>query len=377
MDRVSRARAPGRHDVTTPPLRVVFCWAEVSGYAAACWRSLARRPGIDLHIVHIDRLGAAPNPFDVATLLEGISNQLLDTAATNLDDVILRAVAERDPDVVVFCGWVFWPYTRLVNAPELRRARKLLGMDTPWRGTFLQRFARLRLSHFVGGLDLVVTAGERSGEYARRIGVPEHKLRSGYYGFDYGSFASRTKPRNGTWPRQFLYTGRYVPAKDLVTLVRGYQLYREGVNSPWGLTCRGTGPEAGLLTDAPGIVDAGFVQPADLPDVFAAHGAFVLASRFEPWGVVIAEAAAAGLPIVCTTACGAAADIVRPYYNGVVVPPEDPEALARAMRWIHDHEAELCEIGRRGQPLAEAFSAEAWAQRWHHYMLETITTCVA
>lgn len=352
------------------PLRVVFCWAEVSGYAAACWRALARRPGIDLHVVHIDRLGSTPNPFDAAALLNGISNQMLDTSSANVDAVMLRAVTERHPDVVVLCGWVFWPYTRLVTAPALGRVRKLLGMDTPWRGTLVQRFARYRLAHFMRGLDLVVTAGERSAEYARRIGVPEHRLRTGYYGFDYCSFTSQAAQRPTPWPRQFLYVGRYVPPKDLDTLTRAYRLYRDQVDHPWGLTCHGSGPDASVLKDVPGVVDRGFAAPDTLPSILAAHGAFVLPSWFEPWGVVIAEAAAAGLPIVCTTACGAAADVVRPYYNGVVVPPEDPAALARALRWIHDHETELPTLGRRGQSLAEAFSAEAWAERWHNYMLE-------
>lgn len=298
---------------------------------------------------------------------------MLETSAVNLNQAMTRAVSERDPDVVVLCGWVFWPYTRLVNAPPLRRARKVLGMDTPWRGTLTQRFARLRLAHFVGGLDLVITASERSAEYARRIGVPEDRIRSGYYGFDYDSFAAPAAQRSpASWPRQFLYAGRYVPAKDLVTLIRGYQIYRSKVDGPWGLTCRGTGPEAGLLKDSPGIVDGGFAPPEQLPAIFSEHGAFVLPSRFEPWGVVIAEAAAAGLPIVCSTACGAAADIVRPYYNGLLVPPEDPEALARAMRWLHDHEADLPDLGRRGQAFAAAFSAQAWAQRWHNYMLEMV-----
>ena len=356
--------------MTAAPLRVVFCWAEVSGYVAACWRALARRPGIDLHVVHVDRVGTAPNPFNVDALLGGISNEMLDTSVSDLNRRIMKAVADRDPDIIVLCGWVFWPYTRLVRAAELKRARKLLGMDTPWRGTLIQRFARFRLAHFISAVDLVVTAGERSAEYARRIGVDPTRLRSGYYGFDYCSFASRGACRPAPWPRQFLYVGRYAPEKDLRTLVRAYELYRKEVNDPWGLTCRGTGPDAPLLSGAPGVIDGGFAQPADLPEIFAAHGAFVLPSRFEPWGVVIGEAAASGLPVVCSTACGAAADLVRPYYNGIVVSPEDPESLAGALRWMHDHEAELPSFGRRGQALADAFSADAWAQRWHNYMLE-------
>lgn len=354
----------------TAPLRVVFCWAEVSGYAAACWRALGRRPGIDLHVVHVDQLGPTPNPFDAPRLLEGISNTMLHRSAPDVDGLMLRAVTARDPDVIVLCGWVFWPYTRLVNAPPLRRARKLLGMDTPWRGTLAQRFARYRLAHFMRELDLVVTASERSAEYARRIGVPARRLRTGYYGFDYCGFAARAADRPAAWPRQFVYVGRYVPAKDLETLIRGYRLYRDRVDDPWGLSCYGSGPDAALLKDVAGVVDHGFGAPEALPSILAAHGAFVLASRFEPWGVVIAEAAAAGLPIVCSTACGAAADIVRPYYNGVTVPTEDPAALAAAMRWIHDHESVLPAVGRRGQSLAEAFSAEAWAERWHNYLLE-------
>ena len=354
------------------PLRAVFCWAEISGYSATCFHALTKRPGIDVHVIHPDRLLNRPNPFDAEQLLDGISSQQFDARRADIDSFLLRAVSDRDPDVVVLCGWIFWPYTRLVNAAPLKRARIMLGMDTPWLGTVSQRLGRLRLAHIVSRLDLVVTAGVASAQYARRIGVPEGRIRPGFYGFDFRMFHAASSSRPAAWPRQFLFAGRYVPEKDLRTLVAAYRIYRKAVTNPWGLTCRGAGPDAGVLRDVPGIVDAGFVQPAELARVFGAHGAFILPSRFEPWGVVIAEAAAAGLPVICTNVCGAAADIVRPYYSGIVVPAESPEALAQAMRWIHDHEHELPAMGHRGQALAQAFSADAWAARWHNYMLEIL-----
>jgi glycosyltransferase involved in cell wall biosynthesis len=126
------------------------------------------------------------------------------------------------------------------------------------------------------------------------------------------------------------------------------------------------------LRDQPGVTDRGFTQPSEQAKIFAEHGAFVLPSKFEPWGVVIAEAAASGLPLICTTACGAALDLVRPGVNGLLTEPGDVDGLARAMRWMHDHESELAAMGRRGQALARNFSAEAWAERWHNYVIDLV-----
>jgi glycosyltransferase involved in cell wall biosynthesis len=353
-------------------LRVTFCWAEVSGYMAACWRALAQQPGIDLHVLHVESLSGQPSPFDVEPLMEGLSHQPFKRDRGDIDTFLLGEVAGRRTDVVVLCGWIYWPYTRLVNAPTLARTRVVLGMDSPWSGSWTQRLARFRLGHLVPGIDCVVTASERTAEYARRIGVAPGRIRSGYYGFDYERFAAASRQRSSTWPRQFLFAGRYVAEKDVATLVQGYELYRRQVANPWSLTCCGVGPEGHLLQNRPGIIDRGFVQPSELPALFAQHGAFVLPSRFEPWGVVIAEAAASGLPVICSSACGAAADMVRPYYNGVMIEPGDVTALARAMRWVHDHEHELALVGHRGAALADAFSAASWAARWYQYLHEAI-----
>jgi len=357
-------------DLAVRPVRVVFCWAEVSGYMAACWRALGARPGIDLQVVHLESLTGNGTPFAIDRLMTGIPSTCFRRTDADIDGYLRRTVSAHRPDVVVLCGWIYWPYTHLPAAPELSSARFILGMDSPWTGSLRQRFAGLRLRDLVSRLNLVVTAGERSTEYARRIGVPQSRIRPGYYGFDYDGFARVAQP--SPRPRRFLFVGRYVEAKDLDTLVRGYRLYRARVTDPWTLTCRGAGPDDTMLRDQPGVTDAGFMQPGELPAAFAEHGVFVLPSRFEPWGVVIAEAAAAGLPVICSSACGAAADIVRPYYNGVVIPPRDPEALAHAMCWMHDHEHELSALGQRGQPLARPFGADAWAERWHHYMIEAL-----
>jgi glycosyltransferase involved in cell wall biosynthesis len=369
------ATAPGRIDTAGGrPLRVVFCWSEVPGYITACWQALARRPGIEVHVLHPQRLlENIKNPFELEPLMAGLSHEMFAGDRPNLERWLIDAVVARRPDVVVHCGWIFWPYTALASAPELAGVTMVLGMDSPWRGTLRQRVARLRLSRFINRMSLVVTSGDRAAEYARRLGVPDRLIHSGYYGFDDRQLDSVSAARNqGAWPRQFLFVGRYVDQKDLPLLIEAYKAYRAQVSNPWGLTCCGEGPDAHYLHGVEGVVDRGFTQPSLLPAVFEQHGAFVMASHFEPWGVVIAEAAASGLPVVCTSACGAGLDIVRSYYNGVITAPRDVAGLTRALRWIHDHESELAIMGARGRGMARGYSADAWAVRWHNYLLEAL-----
>ncbi len=76
----------------------------------------------------------------------------------------------------------------------------------------------------------------------------------------------------------------------------------------------------------------GAVPPARLAELYAGADVFVLASRHEGYGMACAEAIAHGLPVIAT-AGGAVADTVGPD-AGVLVAPDDMQALARALRGV-------------------------------------------
>lgn len=124
--------------------------------------------------------------------------------------------------------------------------------------------------------------------------------------------------------------------------------------------------------DGDGIVNHGFVSPTEVPQIMTQSGAFVLASRYDAWPLVIVESCSAGLPIVCSYACGSAVELVRDRHNGFTVKTGCAESLMKAMIQIHDLEDQLVEFGRRSRELAAPYSAEAWADRWRHQILSLV-----
>ncbi len=99
---------------------------------------------------------------------------------------------------------------------------------------------------------------------------------------------------------------------------------------------------------------ARFVGPtADVPGVLRCLDVLVNASSAEPFGLTVLEAQASGVPVVAA-ASGGIVDFVRDGENGLLVPPDDAMALARALeRLLGDTELRT-RLGRRGRETAEA-----------------------
>ncbi|HLG19355.1 MAG TPA: glycosyltransferase family 4 protein [Bdellovibrionota bacterium] len=99
-------------------------------------------------------------------------------------------------------------------------------------------------------------------------------------------------------------------------------------NGSWESALRTQVEQSGLSKQ---VTFLGFVQPSDLPKIYACSDLMVLPSREETFGAVICEALAARLPVITTDAVGAARDFVISEKTGLVVPSDDAPSLATAM----------------------------------------------
>jgi glycosyltransferase involved in cell wall biosynthesis len=342
------------------PISIVLCWPGVSGYMASCWKALAARPEVRLSVISTTCHNFAPQ------LVEGLDCTIMDADPTRSGHDVAAWVRQRDPDVVSIGGWSTPQFSSLVGDRSLRHVPFVLAMDNPWLGHLRQRLAPLVLSRYMRRFSCVVVPGERGWQFGRLLAPRHVPVTKGLYGVDAAmlSTAAVARTKAAEWPRRFLYVGRYAEVKAIDVLVEGYRRYRSMVDNPWQLTCCGAGDRAGLLAGEEGIRDLGFVQPRDQQAMWSEHGAFVLASRYDPWPLVIVEACTAGLPVVCSEACGSAVELVRSFYNGLTFPSESAEDLATSLAWMHAHHESLALMGGRSEQLAAAYSAEMWATRW-------------
>lgn len=126
-----------------------------------------------------------------------------------------------------------------------------------------------------------------------------------------------------------LSVGRLVPDKNFETLIRAVPADAE-------LEIVGTGFLEDELKElaagqAARVSFRGHVPPREMPALYATADVYALISTYEPFGVAIREAAAAGLPIVCSRAAGAAGDVAIEGRNAVLVDPADVGAVSDAL----------------------------------------------
>jgi len=105
-----------------------------------------------------------------------------------------------------------------------------------------------------------------------------------------------------------------------------------------------------------------FVKPRILREYYCAADMFVLPTREDIWGLVINEAMACGLPIISTSKCVAALELVKNGWNGYIVPVEDVNALLAAINNVLLDEKRRLEMSNNTLKKIDKYTFEEMAQ---------------
>lgn len=221
-------------------------------------------------------------------------------------------------------------------------------------------------------------------QYARRYGFSENRVFVVRQTTNVEHFArpvsveerQRHRARAGVDGCVFLYVGRLWKGKGLLFLIEAFRRARL-VNDAISLLLVGDGVDEHELRGAAhgidGIVFRSFVQAQDLPAYYAAADVFVFPTLGDPWGQVIEEAHAAGLPIITTSAVGEVRQRVVDGTTGFVVAAADAAAFTeRMLELAAQPDVRRC-MGARGAERAKAWGHDTYATE----LEQAVRACLA
>jgi 1,2-diacylglycerol 3-alpha-glucosyltransferase len=330
-----------------------------------------------------------PRAFDRLTLFDDVSDGRGPKRAL-LRQKMTKALREADPVVAMIPGWGA-PASLIALEWCLRNQRPAVVMSESnafdeKRYALAESIKRIVVSLFSAGL----TGGQLQMEYLITLGLPHNRVFTGYDVVDNEYFrqkadeirsqASEVRRKYGLPGNYFLASARFVPKKNLPTLIRAYACYRQLAGSRddgqrttdsglWDLVLLGDGP---LKTDLSRLISdlrlhgrvhlPGFVQYRELPAYYALADVFVHASITEQWGLVVNEAMATGLPVIVSNRCGCVPDLVDEGKNGFTFDPGSVKDLGKLMLdMCHFSKRRLEQKGAESRRIVEGFTPAHFA----------------
>ena len=239
-----------------------------------------------------------------------------------------------------------------------------------WRGTYQRFYTALNADwekKAFSQTKAIVAVSKQVERELVEIGVPPERIRVILNGVDLQEFSPGEAKRQ-TWglPEGVtlaLFAGNaQTPRKNLDTVLRALAQVPELQLVVAGTTTGTTYPQLVASLDLSNRVH--FLEyRTDVPELMKAVDLLVFPSRYEPFGLVVIEAMAAGLPVI-TAATTGAAEIITPECGIVLSEPDDIQALARALSLLTSDRNLRSQMGQAARAIAQQHSWNKMAQSY-------------
>jgi 1,2-diacylglycerol 3-alpha-glucosyltransferase len=287
---------------------------------------------------------------------------------------VWRKLNEANPDLVLVPGYHTLPGLCGAVWARLHRRRSVLMCETTrsdhrrvwWKELTKRSLVRLLFQGAIAG-------GQPHTRYLTELGLrgpigrAYDVVDNDYYARGTGQARATLDPSQLGLPEDyFLYVGRLSPEKNVDGLIGAFADFRAAGGRASLVLC-GDGPlRRQLVTQAEnaGVREhvhfEGLKTTAELLPYYAFARAFVLPSTREPWGLVVNEAMASGLPVIVSTRCGCAEDLVRG--NGLVFDPARPDTLRKCLSVVAGMSSgEVAAWGKCSLEIIDRYSPGVWA----------------
>jgi len=352
--------------------RVLYRTNIPSPYMVERFNVIARRANVDLHVCFNERL-QPDRSWDVDESRWVFPYSYLQRSRLAGLRVPLPQLRRLQPDLLItlYGNLSFVAGALLAKQRGIKVALRAMRMFDTWRP--VRRHRELAKRWLFPRVDAFHVPGADGAAYVRHYGAHAGRIWAfpepvDVQHFAFGARQARqdadARRRLGLTGCVYLCVGRLWSGKGIDYLLDAYaRLSAEGV--PASLVLVGDGVDearyraraAGL----PNVVFPGFVQMPGLPRWYGLADVLVFPTLGDPYGHVVQEAMAAGLPVIATENAGEIRERVLDGETGFIVPAADSDALLdRMRRLVVDPDQRRC-MGERGYERIRPRTNEWWA----------------
>jgi glycosyltransferase involved in cell wall biosynthesis len=333
------------------------------------YRQLAARDDVDFTVLFLTEHGVKPSydpgfgqtfAYDIP-LLEGYAHRFIPNLARHpgphgrfgaMNPALAEILWRERYDAVQIHGWAQASQWITFASARATGTPFMVSCDSNLLGPSLPPLRRIAKQVIVGGIARAAAAllcvGVENRRFWESFGARRGQLFDVPYSVDNDFFQRRADEARRSGLRQSLRAKVGAEPGDLIILNSSkLQESRKRMSLLVEALSRlprnaiavfaGDGPDRSALEEqirSSGVraTILGFVNQSEMPGWYAAADVLSISSEIEPWGLVVNEAMASGLPIIASDHVGAAADLVIPGETGDVYRSGDAEGLARVLR---------------------------------------------
>ena len=345
--------------------KILFLYSHIAGYFINCVKTLKEiYPNTEIIFIYQDIDVNAP--FQ----LNDFNFKIYSTKEFNTKSLADSCI-NFNPDIVYVAGWTNKQYLNIARIFKKQGKIIITGIDNPWTGTLRQHIGCLISPFFQEKyFSHVWVSGVSQYEFARRMGYSKNNILLGLYSADIDTF-QKGSPNFAPNKKKktLLYVGRFVPQKGLLLLCEVFRELCLDTNFQWELLLVGNGELKNDIPASENIVLKDFMQPNALISLIKDVDVFILPSTHEPWGVVVHEFAAAGLPIITSDSVNATSAFVKHGYNGYIFTANDKNSLKQTLLDLNKLSSEdFKKMGMRSRVLSLQNTPEIWAHTLIHLL---------
>jgi glycosyltransferase involved in cell wall biosynthesis len=362
-----------------PINKVVFVTNIPTPYRVPWWNELNKF--VDLQVVFMDRteknrkwenvLQKSTFPYEI---IQGIHIEFPKrdwTLHANLS--ILYFLIKAKPRKLILGGYDSITSILALILTKILRIDTILWYESTRESENLNnRFLKKVKRALIGSFGKYAVPGEQAKDNLISLGVAPEKIfmapnvvNNAYFAQEvqvYKPEKIKLKQELGLPEQVILFVGQLVERKGVLTLLKAYQkLDTDRV----GLLIVGDGPLRSqyesycLEQELHHVRFVGFHDIDSIPQYFAISDVFVLPSKREVWGLVVNEAMASGLPVLCSHNVGCSSNLIHEGINGYTFDPNNSLELAGLLTVMLSDPTQLEAMGEASMAIINQYTIEA------------------